>query len=118
VGVGVICQVMNNMGNVLKAAGSSFDDVVKTTILLSDMSDFAKVNEVYSRCELLRPPSNECAEPYPLASGVHVRVWWWCRLQSRFVPGTRHVRSERSAQKRARRNRSRGARQIQVTEHN
>lgn len=38
------------MGAVLKAGGSSFDQVVKTTILLADMGDFPKVNETYAKC--------------------------------------------------------------------
>ena len=38
---------MANMKAVLEAAGASFDNVVKTTVLLADMGDFAAVNEVY-----------------------------------------------------------------------
>jgi len=41
-------QVMANLGTILSAAGASFDDVVKTTILLNDMADFAKVNTIYA----------------------------------------------------------------------
>ena len=40
-------QVMKNMGAVLQAAGSSYDAVVKTTVLLTNMGDFAIVNEIY-----------------------------------------------------------------------
>lgn len=40
-------QVMNNIAAMLSAAGASFDQVVKTTIYLVDMADFAAVNEVY-----------------------------------------------------------------------
>jgi len=40
-------RVMNNIAAVLSAAGIGFDDVVKTTIYLVDMADFAAVNEVY-----------------------------------------------------------------------
>jgi len=40
-------RVMNNIAAVLSAAGVGFDDVVKTTIYLVDMADFAAVNEVY-----------------------------------------------------------------------
>ena len=43
-------QALKNMGAILKEAGSSFDKVLKTTVLLMDMSDFAKVNEVYGEC--------------------------------------------------------------------
>jgi len=40
-------QVMDNLGALLKAAGLSFSDVIRTTIFLSDLGDFATVNEVY-----------------------------------------------------------------------
>ena len=42
-------QVMNNLGEILKAAGYTFDDVVKTTCLLANISDFAKFNDVYAK---------------------------------------------------------------------
>lgn len=48
-------QVMANLKAVLEAAGGSFDNVVKTTVLLADMGDFAAVNEVYGL--LLQPVS-------------------------------------------------------------
>ena len=41
-------QVLNNLSAVLEAAGGTLNDVVKTTIFLADMSDFAVVNEVYA----------------------------------------------------------------------
>ena len=41
-------RVMDNLGALLKAAALSFSDVVRTTVFLSDMGDFAAVNEVYS----------------------------------------------------------------------
>jgi 2-iminobutanoate/2-iminopropanoate deaminase len=40
-------QVLTNLGEVLKEAGSCLNNVIKTTIFLADMDDFAKVNEVY-----------------------------------------------------------------------
>lgn len=40
-------QALTNMGAILKAAGASFDNLVKCTVLLKDINDFAKVNEVY-----------------------------------------------------------------------
>ena len=42
-------QVLRNLNEVLQAAGSSLDAVVKTTVFLSDMNDFAEMNEVYGR---------------------------------------------------------------------
>lgn len=41
-------QVMTNMGNILEEAGTSFKNVVETTILLADMKDYGAVNEVYA----------------------------------------------------------------------
>jgi 2-iminobutanoate/2-iminopropanoate deaminase len=43
-------RVMNNIAALLTAAGAGFDDVIKTTIYLVDMGDFASVNEIYGRC--------------------------------------------------------------------
>ena len=56
-------QVLKNLEVVLKAAGSSLDDVVKTTVFLADMNDFAKMNEVYAR---------HFNKPYPARSTVQV----------------------------------------------
>ena len=42
-------QVLRNLGAVLKAAGTSLDDVVKTTVFLADMNDFGAMNEIYSK---------------------------------------------------------------------
>jgi len=47
-------QVLKNLGAVLQAAGLSYDAVVRTTIYLVDLGDFARVNELYGRC--FRPP--------------------------------------------------------------
>ncbi len=58
-------QSLRNLAAVLVAAGTSFDRVVKTTILLVDMGDFAAVNEVYAR--YLSPP-------YPARTTVAVRA--------------------------------------------
>ena len=45
-------QALKNMGAILDAAGSSFSQVLKTTVLLTDMGDFAAVNEVYGERSL------------------------------------------------------------------
>ncbi len=42
-------QALKNMGEILKEAGYSYDDVVKTTVLLNDIADFAEVNKVYKQ---------------------------------------------------------------------
>jgi 2-iminobutanoate/2-iminopropanoate deaminase len=63
---GVVAQaerVMRNLAAVLDAAGTSFDRIVKATIFLTDMADYAAVNEVYGR---------ELPPPYPARSAVAV----------------------------------------------
>lgn len=48
---------MQNMGEILKAAGADFSQVVKTTILLADMDDFKTVNEIYGKRFPKNPPA-------------------------------------------------------------
>ncbi|KAL2322653.1 hypothetical protein Fmac_027032 [Flemingia macrophylla] len=43
-------QLLKNMGEILKSGGASYSSVVKTTILLADLKDFKKVNEIYAKC--------------------------------------------------------------------
>lgn len=50
-------HVMQNIGAILKEAGYSFDDVVKSTCLLSDMNNFAAMNEVYGQYYPANPPA-------------------------------------------------------------
>ncbi|CAK9146955.1 unnamed protein product [Ilex paraguariensis] len=42
-------QVLKNMGEILKASGATYSSVVKTTIMLADLKDFKKVNEIYAK---------------------------------------------------------------------
>lgn len=56
-------QVLKNIEAVLKASGSSLDDVVKTTVFLADLNDFAKMNEVYAK---------RFKTPFPARSTVQV----------------------------------------------
>lgn len=44
-------QCIKNLGNVLKAAGSSWEQVVKVNVYLKNMDDFASMNQVYEKCE-------------------------------------------------------------------
>ena len=50
-------QILANLGAVLQAAGTSFDRVVKTTIFLTDVNDFATVNRVYGEVFKDQPPA-------------------------------------------------------------
>lgn len=67
-------QVMKNLGAVLSAAGSSFDQVVKTTCFLKDMNDFAAFNEVYGRYFPNTAPARSCVEVARLPKDVLVEV--------------------------------------------
>lgn len=66
-------QVMQNLAAVLKAAGTSFDRVVKTTCFLADMADFAAFNEVYGRY-ITSAPARSCVAVKDLPKGALVEV--------------------------------------------
>jgi len=67
-------QVMNNMKAVLNEAGMNFSNVVKTSIFLSSMSDFAAVNEVYASYFEADYPARETVEVSKLPKGVNVEI--------------------------------------------
>lgn len=67
-------RVLDNLGAVLEAAGCSFADVVRTTIFLKDMGDFAKVNEVYAGRFTGEPPARACVEVSRLPKDVLVEI--------------------------------------------
>lgn len=68
-------QVMKNLSEVLKAAAMNFEDVVKATIYLSDMRDFASVNEVYgSYFDHDQAPARETVEVATLPKNVGVEI--------------------------------------------
>lgn len=66
-------QVMKNLGEVLKTAGSSFEKAVKTTCFLADMNDFAAFNEVYGRY-FTSLPARSCVAVKTLPKNVIVEV--------------------------------------------
>lgn len=67
-------RVLENVGAVLKAAGASYDTVVKTTIFVKDMADFAKVNEIYAKFFPLKPPARSTVEAARLPRDVRVEI--------------------------------------------
>ncbi|MDG5767332.1 RidA family protein [Balneolales bacterium ANBcel1] len=67
-------QVMVNLGEVLKAAGSDWDRVLKCTIYLIDMKEFAAVNEVYGRYFSEEAPAREAVAVAALPKGARVEV--------------------------------------------
>ena len=62
-------QSIKNMEAVLAAAGCSLQDVVKTTIFLADMKDFAAVNAVYEKYFSKNPPARSCVQAAALPKG-------------------------------------------------
>ncbi len=66
-------QVMKNLGEVLKAAGSSFENAIKTTCFLSDIADFAAFNAVYAKY-FTSKPARSCVAVKDLPKGVKVEV--------------------------------------------
>lgn len=66
--------VMNNLESVLKAAGCTFDDVIKTTIFLSDMGNFGTVNEVYASYFGEYKPARACVAVKTLPKNVSVEI--------------------------------------------
>ncbi|NCO63268.1 MAG: RidA family protein [Flavobacteriales bacterium] len=68
-------QVMINMKAVLEAANMTFDDVVKTSIFITDMNDFAQINEVYeSYFNENNAPARETVQVAKLPKNVHVEI--------------------------------------------
>ncbi len=67
-------QVMQNLAAILDAAGSSLDQLVKTTVFLQDLGDFTAMNEVYARHVGDRPPARSTFEVAKLPSGALVEI--------------------------------------------
>lgn len=67
-------QVMKNLAAVLNEAGTTFDRVVKTTIFLKSMSDFAAVNEVYAKSFTNSPPARSTVAVAGLPKDVLVEI--------------------------------------------
>jgi len=69
-------QVMANMGAMLRAAGLDFAAVVKTTIYLTDLGDFATVNAIYGACFGAVPPARACVQVAALPKGASIEIDW------------------------------------------
>ncbi len=67
-------QALKNLSAVLEAAGSSLAQVVKTTVFLTDMDDFAAMNSVYSEFFPTDPPARSTVEVARLALGALVEI--------------------------------------------
>ena len=67
-------QIMRNLRAILEAAGSGLDKLVKTTVFLQHLDDFAAMNEVYARHVGERPPARSTVEVAGLPSGALVEI--------------------------------------------
>jgi len=67
-------RVLENLRNVLEAAGSSLERVVKTTVYLKDMGEFAPMNEIYGRYFTSNPPARATVEAARLPRDVAVEI--------------------------------------------
>ncbi|MCB9245491.1 MAG: RidA family protein [Flavobacteriales bacterium] len=67
-------QVMKNIGGVLRAAGMDYSNIVKCTIFMVDMEDYAIINERYARFFTENPPAREAVAVSALPKGVNVEI--------------------------------------------
>ena len=67
-------QVMRNMQNLLEAAGTSMENVVKTTVFIKEMDDFGAINEVYAKYFPEPCPSRSCVEVARLPKDVMLEM--------------------------------------------
>lgn len=67
-------QVLRNISNLLEAAGTSLARVVKTTVFLADMNDFAAMNEAYARFFGAEPPARSTVQAARLPRDARVEI--------------------------------------------
>ncbi len=67
-------QVMKNLGEVLKAAGMDYASIVKTTIFVTDLANFAKINEIYGSYFTSNFPARETVQVSALPKNANVEI--------------------------------------------
>ena len=67
-------QAIGNLAALLTEAGSSVDNVIKTTVFIKDMNDFAKVNEIYAKYFTKDCPARSCVEVARLPKDVLIEI--------------------------------------------
>ncbi|MBQ2106975.1 MAG: RidA family protein [Lachnospiraceae bacterium] len=67
-------QVMINMKNLLEAAGTSLENVVKTSVFIQNMDDFAAINAIYAKYFVNECPARACVEVAKLPKGVLIEM--------------------------------------------
>jgi len=72
--------VMNNIAAIVEAAGSNMDNMLKTTILLTDLGNFAEVNAAYEKFFPNQPPARACYQVAALPRGASIEIEAICAL--------------------------------------
>ena len=72
--------VMSHIAAIVEAAGSNLDKLLKTTILLTNLGDFAQVNEAYAQCFTGPPPARACYQVAALPKGARIEIEAICAL--------------------------------------
>lgn len=67
-------QVLENLKNILEASGSSLQNVLRTTIFLSNMEDYSVINEVYAQYFENSPPARSTVQVSRLPKDVHIEI--------------------------------------------
>jgi len=67
-------QALKNLGEVLSASGVSLDNVLKTTLFIKNMDDFALINKVYAEFFNSQPPARSCVEVARLPKDVLIEI--------------------------------------------
>ncbi len=67
-------QALINLRNVLKASGTDMEHVLKTTVFVQDLADFAKVNAIYAKFFATNPPARSCVQVAKLPAGGLVEI--------------------------------------------
>ncbi len=67
-------QSLNNVKNILESAGLTMSNVIKTSVFLSDLNDFAKVNEIYAQFFTEPFPARSCVQVAAIPKGAKVEI--------------------------------------------
>jgi len=73
-------QVLVNLGEVLRAAGSGWKDVLKATVYVTDLADFPKVNAVFGEFFPMDPPARAVVQVSALPKGAQVEIDCWALM--------------------------------------
>lgn len=67
-------QVMENIKGILESVGASMEDIVKTTLFITDIEEFSRINEIYSNYFKTFPPARSCVEVSALPKNAKIEI--------------------------------------------